>query len=80
MISAFLAAIYTGEWGSVFYNWYLIMTSPCPLVTDYFAIGGLASAMLNAGACGMVCYLFMHFLKGESKANTMAGYFLVVAH
>lgn len=80
LISAFLAAIYTGEWGSVFYNWYLIMTSPCPLVTDYFAIGGLASAMLNAGACGMVCYLFMHFLKGESKANTMAGYFLVVAH
>lgn len=80
LVSALIAAIYTGEWGSVFYDWYLIMISPCPLVTDYLAVGGLASAMLNAGACGMACFLFMVCLKGESRANTMAGYFLVVAH
>lgn len=80
LFSAFVAAHYTGEWGYVFYNWYLIMISPCPLVTDYFAVGGLASALLNAGACGMTCFLFMVCLKGESHANTMAGYFLVVAH
>lgn len=80
LISALAAAFYTGEWGSVLQNWYFIMTSPCPLVTDYFAVGGLSSAMLNAGACGMACFLFMVCLKGESKANTLAGYFLVVAH
>lgn len=80
LISAFVAAIYTGEWGQVFYDWYMIMISPSPLVTDYLEIGGLASAMLNAGACGMVCFLFMIGLKGESRANTLAGYFLVVAH
>lgn len=80
LISAFIAAHYTGEWGSVFHNWYLIMITPCPLVTDYFAIGGLASAMLNAGACGMACFLVMVLLKGDSHANTLAGYFLVVAH
>ena len=80
LISAFIAAKYTGEWGSVFQNWYLIMITPSPLVTDYFAIGGLASAMLNAGACGMACFLAMVLLKGESHANTLAGYFLVVAH
>lgn len=80
LISAFVAAIYTDEMGLVFYNWFLIMTNPCPLVTDYLEIGSLASAMLNAGACGMVCVLFMFLLKGESRANTMAGYFLVVAH
>ncbi len=79
-ISAFAAALYTGEWGSVFHSWYLIMISPCPLVTDYLAVGGLSAAMLNAGACGMVCFLFMAGLKGESHANTLAGYFLVVAH
>ncbi len=79
-LSAFIAAIYTGEWGHVFHNWYIIMISPCPLVTDYFELGGLASAMLNAGACGLACFLFMVLLKGESKANTMAGYFLVTAH
>ncbi|MBQ6834069.1 MAG: DUF1576 domain-containing protein [Lachnospiraceae bacterium] len=80
LISAWIAARYTGEWGSVFKNWFLIMITPSPLVTDYFAIGGLASAMLNAGACGMACFLAMVLLKGESHANTLAGYFLVVAH
>ena len=80
LVAAFLAAHYTGEWGSVFKNWRLIMISPCPLVTDYFAVGGLASALLNAGACGMACFFFMILLKGESHANTLAGYFLVVAH
>ncbi len=80
LVSALIAAFYTGELGSVFYDWYLIMISPCPLVTDYFEIGGLASAMLNAGACGMACTLIMIFLKGESHPNTLAGYFLVVAH
>ncbi len=80
LISSLAAAIYTREWGHVFLNWYQIMISPCPLVTDYLEIGGLSSAMLNAGACGMACFLFMYFLKGESRANTMAGYFLVIAH
>ena len=54
LLSAWAAAYYTGEWGHVFMDWYRIMISPCPLVTDYFALGGLSSAMLNAGACGMV--------------------------
>lgn len=80
LISAFIASFYTGVGSRIFHNWYLIMISPCPLVTDYFDIGGLASSMLNAGACGMACFLFMVGLKGESRANTMAGYFLVVAH
>ena len=80
LLSAWIAALYTKEWGQVFSNWYLIMISPCPLVTDYFALGGLASTMLNAGACGLACFFFMIFLKGESHANTLAGYFLVVAH
>lgn len=79
-IASFMAAAYTGQWGRVFENWCQIMTSPCPLVTDYLEIGGLASAFLNAGVCGMVCFLFMIGLKGDSHPNTMAGFFLVVAH
>lgn len=80
LVSAVIAAVYTGVGMDIFHNWYLIMISPCPLVTDYLAIGGLASAMLNAGACGLACFFFMVFLKGDSYANTLAGYFLVVAH
>lgn len=80
LLASFIAAKYANEWGHVFHAWYLIMITPCPLVTDYLEIGGLASAFLNAGVCGMVCFLFMVCLKGESRVNTLAGYFLVVAH
>ncbi len=80
LIASFITARFTGEWGHVFQNWYRIMTTPCPLVTDYFEIGGLASTFLNAGICGMVCWLAMVLLKDSARANTMAGYFLVVAH
>lgn len=80
LISAFFAAKHSYEWGHAFHDWYLIMITPSPLVTDYLEVGGLASAFLNAGACGLVCCLFMIGLKGKSHANTLAGYFLVVAH
>ena len=80
LISSVIAAFYTGEIDSILYNWGVIMISPCPLVTDYLAVGGLASAMLNAGACGMACFIFMIILKGDSHPNTLAGFFLVIAH
>lgn len=79
-ISAFFAVDYSYESGKVLHDWYQIMITPCPLVTDYLEVGGLSSAFLNAGACGLVCCLFMLGLKGESHSNTLAGYFLVVAH
>ena len=82
---AFLAAalfggLYTGELTQLLRQWFVIMISPSPLVTDYFNIGSLGSAFLNAAACGFACTFFMFFLKGESRATTLAGYFLVVAH
>ncbi|MCC8127299.1 MAG: DUF1576 domain-containing protein [Clostridiales bacterium] len=80
LLAAAAAAFYKDEWRYLFYNWYRIMVTPGPLVTDYFAIGGLAATFLNAGACGMACFLAMILLKGDSRANTLAGYFLVVAH
>ena len=80
LLASLAAACFVGEWGHVFLDWRRIMISPCPLVTDYLAIGGLSSAFLNAGACGLACFFFMVLLKGDSHANTLAGYFLVVAH
>ena len=65
---------------SLFAEWHLIMITPCPLVTDYFELGSLSSAMLNAGACGLLCCIFMLLLKGPSTTNTLAGFFLVIAH
>ena len=80
LIAAGLAAWYAGEAGEVLHGFYLILVTPSPLVTDYVAIGGLSSSLLNAGACGLACFVFMICLKGDSHVNTLAGFFLVVAH
>lgn len=80
LIAAAAAALFAGEAGSVLRGLYLILVTPSPLVTDYLAIGGLSSALLNAGACGLACFIFMVCLKGDSHVNTLAGFFLVIAH
>lgn len=79
-IFAIAGAHYTNEMGTLLKDWHRILIYPCPLVTDYFAIGSLGSAFLNAAACGAVCCFFMLTLPGESHGNTLAGYFLVIAH
>lgn len=80
LVAAVITSFYTGEWGFIFYKWYRLLISPSLLVTDYFKLGSLPSALLNAGACGLFCFVFMAGLKGESRANTLAGFFLVIAH
>ena len=75
------AALYTGESaGQVLSAWLKILTSPCPLVTDYFRLGSLAAAFLNAGICGMVCALLIRIKHAKHRPNIFAGFFLVIAH
>lgn len=74
------AAWSTGAWSAIWPGWVTILTSPCPLVTDYFVLGNLPAAFLNAGACGLACCLLLYGLKAECHANTLAGFFLVVGH
>ncbi len=81
MLAASLAGgAYTGTLPSLFEDLFHILTSPAPLVTDYFALGSLSAAFLNASLCGFVIAIFMAALPGSCHANTLAGYFLVVAH
>lgn len=78
--ACFAAAAWLDLWSSVLPDWLRILTSPSPLVTDYFELGNLASAFLNAGACGLACTLFMILFHATCDVNTLAGFFLVVAH
>lgn len=80
LIASLTAAAWLNLWSTVIPDWFRILTSPSPLVTDYFELGNLASALLNAGVCGLSCTLFMIFLGASCDVNTLAGYFLVVAH
>lgn len=73
-------AFYTGTWGTILVDFCKIMTSPGPLVTDYFGVGSMPATFLNAGLCGLVMWAFMSSLPGYSHVNTLAGYFLVISH
>lgn len=75
------AAVYTGETPrQVLAAWWTIQTSPCPLVTDYFGLGSLSAAFLNAAICGFCCMAMTQLRHAKYKPNVWAGYFLVIAH
>lgn len=79
-IASFAATIYLNLWGHVWKDFIKLLVQPGPLVTDYFMLGNIASAFLNAGICGMTFTLLIIFLKVECRPSYLAGYFLVVAH
>ena len=79
LISTPIAVLYTKEW-DFFENLWRIITSPCKLVTDYFALGGLGSTLFNAAVCGLLANLVIYICRVRANATTLAGYMLIVAH
>ena len=79
-VASFAATVYLNLWGHVWKDLLKQMVLPGPLVTDYFMLGNIASAFLNAGICGITFTLLMIMLKTECRPSYLAGYFLVVAH
>ncbi len=61
-------------------NLFRICTSPSKLVTDYFAVGCLASTLLNAGICGLACNFLILISGTRASSTTFAAYILVIAH
>ena len=79
LVSVPFAVIYTQEW-DFFDNLWHILTSPCKLVTDYFALGGLGSTLFNVGICGLLVDIIIYISGVQPNAKTLAGYVLVIAH
>jgi len=61
-------------------NLWTIFTGPSRLVTDYFSLGCLASALFNAGICGLACNIIMSISRAHANSTTFAAYILVIAH
>ena len=80
LAAAVAGAFYTGTLGSLGADFIRILISPGPLITDYFGVGSMPAAFLNAGLCGLAMWAFMVLLPGFSRVNTFAGFFLVIAH
>ena len=80
LLTSVAGMLYTHTQSTYFSDFFRILITPGPLVTDYFGVGSMPAAFLNAGLCGFAMWSFMFFLPGPSHVNTMAGYFLVIAH
>lgn len=80
LVASVCAAIYTGEGFSILSHLGKIVLLPSKLVTDYFEVGSLGAAYLNASLCGFAAILPVIILKAEAGAPVMMGYFLVIAH
>lgn len=79
LFSVPFAVLYTKEW-DFWQNLARILTSPCKLITDYFALGGLGSTLFNAAICGLLANAVIYISRVRANATTLAGYLLVIAH
>lgn len=76
-----IAAAVTGTDAATFWGNLLdLLTGPSKLVTDYFALGCLASTLFNAGICGLACTLILLISRARADSTTFAAYMLVIAH
>ena len=79
LVAVPFAVVYTKEW-DFFENLCRILTSPCRLITDYFALGGLGSTLFNVAICGLLTNAVIYAVRVRANATTLAGYILVIAH
>lgn len=76
-----IAAAVTGVSNEVFLNNLIsIITGPSKLVTDYFALGCLASTLFNASVCALACALILLISRARANSTTFAAFMLVIAH
>ena len=79
LLSVPFAIWFTKEW-NFFENLWRILSSPCKIITDYFALGGLGSTLFNVAVCGLLGNLMIFIFKVKANATTLAGYMMLVAH
>ena len=79
LVAALIAVPITDE-RDLFGNLISIFKSPSPLVTDYFAIGSLASTFFNTALCGFLANIVILLSRVKANATVFAAYLLVVAH
>ena len=76
-----IAVSVTGISNEIFLdNLISLITGPSKLVTDYFALGCLASTLFNASICALACALFILISRARANSTTFAAFMLVIAH
>ena len=75
-----LAAVLFLKEGDFFPSLWRVLISPSRLVTDYFALAGVAVSFFNVGVCGLIANAVIYFSRLKINATAFAAYLLVVAH
>ena len=75
-----LAAVLFLKEGNFFPSLWRVLISPSRLVTDYFALAGVAVSFFNVGICGLIANAVIYFSRLKINATAFAAYLLVVAH
>lgn len=74
------AAPFSGGIRGLLDGWREILISPCPLITDYFGIGGVAGTFFNAAICSLTCLFITVLCRARTTPSFLAAYILLVAH
>lgn len=80
LAAAFLSAAFWGGLEGLFEGWIRILISPCPLMTDYFQVGGVSGTFFNAAVCSLACLLIVVVSGAKATPSLLASYILVIAH
>lgn len=81
IIASVVSAMAVGEdFGGVMQGFLRIILSPARNMPDYFHLGGLAAASLNAGLCGLACSILIIVNRTPAGSAVLSGFFLVIAH
>ena len=79
LLAAAMAAMpFSGGFKGLLYGWREILISPCPLITDYFGIGGVASTFFNGAVCSLTCMLITILCRARTTPSFLAAYMLLV--
>lgn len=77
-VALIIGALCAGDLANLIPGFVRIITRPSQFTMDYFKLGGLGSAFLNAGMIGLACCGLLFFSKANCTGLTVAAYWLNV--
>lgn len=77
-IALIIGALCAGDIANLIPGFITICTRPSQFTMDYFVLGGLGSAFLNAGMVGLACCALLYFSKATCTGLTIAAFWLNV--
>ena len=79
MGAAIVALPFSGGMEGLIQGWKQILIAPCPLITDYFGIGGISATFFNAAICSFACWMIAAVSRARVNASFLAALWLPTA-